>query len=62
MDPLRIKATLWVLDTGSATVSGLAVSGGSLAELSSSPTSLPWERPPFGIVVTSSRKPDGRID
>src|SRR4051794_14913397 len=31
--------TLWVLDTGSATVSGFAVSGRSLSELSSSPTS-----------------------
>jgi 6-phosphogluconolactonase len=54
--------TLWVLDTGSATVSGFAVSGGSLAELSSSPTSLPAGATAFGIVVTSSRQPDGRTD
>jgi 6-phosphogluconolactonase (cycloisomerase 2 family) len=45
-------ATLWVLDTGSATVSGFAVSGGSLAELPSSPTSLPAGATAFGIVVT----------
>jgi 6-phosphogluconolactonase (cycloisomerase 2 family) len=45
-------ATLWVLDTGSATVSGFAVSGGNLAELSSSPTSLPAGATAFGIVVT----------
>lgn len=54
--------TLWVLDTGSATVSGFAVSGGSLAELSSSPTSLPEGATAFGIVVTSSRQPDGGTD
>jgi 6-phosphogluconolactonase (cycloisomerase 2 family) len=46
--------TLWVLDTGSATVSGFAVSGGSLAELASSPTSLPAGATAFGIVVTTS--------
>jgi 6-phosphogluconolactonase len=54
--------TLWVLDTGSAAVSGFAVSGGSLAELSSSPTSLPAGATAFGIVVTSSRQRDGRTD
>jgi 6-phosphogluconolactonase (cycloisomerase 2 family) len=54
--------TLWVLDTGSATVSGFAVSGGSLAELSSSPTSLPAGATAFGIVVTSSGQPDRRTD
>lgn len=54
--------TLWVLDTGSATVSGFAVSGGSLAELPSSPTSLPAGATAFGIVVTSSRQPRGRTD
>jgi 6-phosphogluconolactonase (cycloisomerase 2 family) len=54
--------TLWVLDTGSATVSGFAVSGGSLAELSSSPTSLPAGATAFGIVVTTSHRPDGRTD
>jgi hypothetical protein len=56
-------ATLWVLDTGSATVSGFAVSGGSLAELSSSPTSLPAGATAFGIVVTGSgQHSDGRTD
>jgi 6-phosphogluconolactonase len=54
--------TLWVLDTGSATVSGFAVAGGTLAELSSSPTSLPAGATAFGIVVTSSRQPDERAD
>jgi 6-phosphogluconolactonase len=54
--------TLWVLDTGSATVSGFDVSGGSLAELSSSPTSLPAGATAFGIVVTGSRQLDGRTD
>jgi 6-phosphogluconolactonase (cycloisomerase 2 family) len=54
--------TLWVLDTGSATVSAFAVSGGSLAELSSSPTALPTGATAFGIVVTGSRQPDGRAD
>jgi 6-phosphogluconolactonase len=54
--------TLWVLDTGSATVSGFAVSGGSLAELSSSPTSLPAGATAVGIVVTSSGQPVGRTD
>jgi len=54
--------TLWILDTGSATVSGFAVSGGSLAELSTSPTSLPAGATAFGIVVTSSGQPDGRTD
>ena len=48
--------TLWVLDTGSATVSGFAVSGGDLAELSSSPTSLPVGANAFGIVVTGTRQ------
>ena len=43
--------TLWVLDTGSTTVSGFAVSGGSLAELPSSPTPLPAGATAFGIVV-----------
>lgn len=41
---------------------GVAVSGGSLAELSSSPTSLPEGATAFGIVVTSSRQPDGGTD
>jgi DNA-binding beta-propeller fold protein YncE len=54
--------TLWVLDTGSATVSGFAVSGGNLAELSSSPTSLPTGATAFGIVVTGSGKPNAGTD
>jgi hypothetical protein len=43
--------TLWVLDTGSATLSGFAVSSGSLAELPSSPIPLPAGATAFGIVV-----------
>ena len=45
-------ATLWVVDDGSNAVSGLAVNGGDLSELPSSPTSLPAGAAPFGIVVT----------
>lgn len=44
--------TLWVVDTGADAVSGLAVRGGDLTELSSSPTPLPAGATPFGIVVT----------
>jgi DNA-binding beta-propeller fold protein YncE len=54
--------TLWVLDTGSATVSGFAVSGGNLAELPSSPTPLPAGATAFGIVVTSSSDAEKRTD
>jgi DNA-binding beta-propeller fold protein YncE len=43
--------TLWVVDTGAHAVSGFAVNGGNLAELPSSPTSLPAGSAPFGIVV-----------
>jgi 6-phosphogluconolactonase len=43
--------TLWVVDTGAAAVSGFAVNGGSLTELSSSPSSLPAGAAPFGLVV-----------
>jgi hypothetical protein len=44
---------------GQLYVSGFAVSGGGLAELSSSPTTLPAGATAFGIVVTRSRQPDG---
>jgi 6-phosphogluconolactonase len=43
--------TLWVVDSGHPGVSGLAVRGGDLAELPSSPTPLPAGAAPFGIVV-----------
>jgi 6-phosphogluconolactonase len=43
--------TLWVVDSGNVGVSALAVHGGSLTELSSSPTPLPAGAKPFGIVV-----------
>jgi 6-phosphogluconolactonase (cycloisomerase 2 family) len=43
---------LYVVDTGAGKVSGFKVRGGSLTELSSSPTSLPAGSAPFGIVVT----------
>jgi 6-phosphogluconolactonase len=44
-------STLWVVDTGAAKVSGFAVDGGNLTELSSSPTPLPAGATAFGIVV-----------
>ena len=43
--------TLWVVDSKSDAVSGFAVHNGDLAELPSSPTSLPAGATPFGIVV-----------
>ncbi len=43
--------TLWVVDNGGPAVSGFRVFGGDLAELPSSPTSLPAHSAPFGIVV-----------
>ena len=43
--------TLWVVDTKSDAVSGFTVHNGDLAELASSPTSLPVGATPFGIVV-----------
>jgi 6-phosphogluconolactonase len=43
--------TLWVVDGGGKSISAFAVSGGSLSELSSSPTALPANSAPFGIVV-----------
>lgn len=44
-------STLWVVDTGAEAISAFAVNGGSLSELSSSPTALPAGSAPFGIVV-----------
>jgi 6-phosphogluconolactonase len=44
-------ATLWVVDSGRAAVSGFVVRGGDLTELPSSPTALPAGAAPFGIVV-----------
>ncbi len=43
--------TLFVVDGGRDAVSALAVNGGSLSELSSSPTALPAGAHPAGIVV-----------
>jgi 6-phosphogluconolactonase (cycloisomerase 2 family) len=44
--------TLWVVEGGTHAVAGLAVEGGNLTELSTSPTPLPAHAAPFGIVVT----------
>jgi 6-phosphogluconolactonase len=44
-------ATLWVVDTGADAVSGFTVSGGTLSELTSSPTPAPPGAAPAGIVV-----------
>ena len=44
--------TLWVVDTGAGAISAFGVSGGTLTELPSSPTTLPAGSAPFGIVVT----------
>ncbi|HUA31041.1 MAG TPA: beta-propeller fold lactonase family protein [Streptosporangiaceae bacterium] len=43
---------LYVVGTGARKVSGFAVRGGMLTELASSPTSLPANSAPFGLVVT----------
>jgi 6-phosphogluconolactonase (cycloisomerase 2 family) len=43
--------TLWVVGSGGNVVSGFAVNGGNLNELSSSPTPLPAGATAFGIVV-----------
>ncbi len=43
--------TLWVVDSGGRALSGFRVSGDDLAELPSSPTALPADAAPFGIVV-----------
>jgi 6-phosphogluconolactonase (cycloisomerase 2 family) len=45
---------LYVVDSGIASVSGFSVEGGSLTQLSSSPTALPSGATPFGIVVLAS--------
>jgi 6-phosphogluconolactonase len=45
---------LYVVDAGIHKVSAFAVSGGSLTELSQSPSELPADATPFGIVVTQS--------
>jgi 6-phosphogluconolactonase (cycloisomerase 2 family) len=43
--------TLWIVEGGADAVGGFAVEGGDLTELASSPTSLPSNSAPFGIVV-----------
>jgi 6-phosphogluconolactonase len=43
--------TLWVVDSGGKSISAFAVDGGNLTELPSSPTALPADSAPFGIVV-----------
>jgi 6-phosphogluconolactonase (cycloisomerase 2 family) len=45
---------LYVVDAAIASVSAFAVSGGSLTELASSPTTLPAGATPFGIAVVAS--------
>ena len=45
---------LYVVDAAIASVSGFAVSGGSLTELPSSPTTLPISATPFGIAIVGS--------
>jgi 6-phosphogluconolactonase (cycloisomerase 2 family) len=45
---------LYVVDAAIASVSGFAVSGGSLMELASSPTTLPTGATPFGIAIVAS--------
>jgi 6-phosphogluconolactonase len=44
--------SLFVVEDGARQVGGFAVAGGSLSELASSPTALPGDSAPFGIVVT----------
>jgi hypothetical protein len=43
--------TLWIVEGGADAVGGFAVEGGALTELASSPTPLPSNSAPFGIVV-----------
>jgi 6-phosphogluconolactonase (cycloisomerase 2 family) len=43
--------TLWIVEGGADAVSGFSVEGGTLTELASSPTPLPSNSAPFGIVV-----------
>ena len=45
---------LYVVDAAIASISGFAVSGGSLKELTSSPTALPTGATPFGIAIVAS--------
>ena len=45
-------STLYVVDAGADAISALAVNGGNLTELASSPTSGPTGASPSGIVVT----------
>jgi 6-phosphogluconolactonase len=45
---------LYVVDAAIAAVSAFAVSGGSLSELSPSPTTLPAGATPFGIAIVSA--------
>jgi 6-phosphogluconolactonase len=45
-------STLWVVDPGADTISGFTVNGGTLTELSSSPTPGPVGAAPTGIIVT----------
>jgi 6-phosphogluconolactonase len=45
-------ATLWVVDPGADAISGFNVTGGTLTELSDSPTLAPIGAAPTGIVVT----------
>lgn len=44
-------STLWVVDSGADTINGFAVSGGTLTELTTSPTPGPAGATPSGIVV-----------
>jgi 6-phosphogluconolactonase (cycloisomerase 2 family) len=44
--------TLWVVGTAADSLSAFTVNGGTLTELSTSPTSLPAGATPFGIAVT----------
>jgi 6-phosphogluconolactonase (cycloisomerase 2 family) len=44
--------SLWVVETGGKALEAFSVDGGSLRALPSSPTSLPANAAPFGIVVT----------
>jgi 6-phosphogluconolactonase len=45
---------LYVVDAAIASVSGFAVDGGSLSELSSSPAALPTGATPFGVAIVSA--------
>jgi 6-phosphogluconolactonase (cycloisomerase 2 family) len=47
-------ANLFVVDSAIASVSGFSVSGGSLQELTPSPTALPAGATPFGLVIIGS--------